>query len=80
MKPRVVEAKALQNHRLELAYETGERRIFDLTPWLDKGMFQALKDPALFATVQPFRNTVEWSNGADLDPDTLYEDSKPAWS
>ncbi len=33
------------------------------------------KDKNLFKTVKVSFDTIEWSNGADIDPETLYEDS-----
>ncbi len=75
MVPCVLTAIPLESFRLAVTYTSGAVSVFDLNPWLDKGMFRALRDPALFRAVRPYRNTVEWPNGADLDPETLYEDS-----
>lgn len=51
--------------------------VVDLTPWIEgrTGVFAALRDPAFFAqvSVDPEAGTVVWPNGADLDPDVLYE-------
>jgi hypothetical protein len=48
-----------------------------MTPWLDKGAFRELADDKLFATVRVSFDTIEWTNGSDLCPETLYEDSIP---
>ena len=37
-----------EDFHLELKYNTGETRIFDARPYLEKGAFRRLKDPALF--------------------------------
>lgn len=76
--PKVQAVIALNEYQLLLNYANGEARLFDLRPWLDKGMFKALRVPELFKAVRPFHNTVEWANGADLDPETLYSESRPA--
>lgn len=46
----------------------------DLAPLLDfTGVFEALRDPELFARVRvnPEIRTIVWPNGADLCPDVL---------
>ena len=52
-----------------------EVRLFDMKPYLELGIFKSLKDKSLFNTVKVSFDTIEWSNGADIDPETLYEDS-----
>jgi hypothetical protein len=46
--------------------------------WLstDTGVFKELKNLALFKEVKPFLGSVQWKNGQDLCPDTLYLDSE----
>lgn len=57
--------------------DNGEQRVFDMTPYLDKGIFTELRDPAVFNSVRPAFDTVEWANGADIAPEVLYRDGKP---
>ncbi len=71
------EVKALSDFKLLLVFENGERRLFDVSPYLDHGIFQALKDPAVFNSAHISFDTVAWSNGADLCPEVLYRDSTP---
>jgi hypothetical protein len=73
----VVNVKPLQNHRLDLTFEGGEKRIFDVSKFLEIGAFRELKDERLFNSVRVSFDTVEWENGIDLDPETLYADSVP---
>jgi len=61
-----------------LTFEDGQKRIFDVTPYLDKKVFSALKDNAVFQSVHVNFDTIEWSNGADFDPEMLYAESVPA--
>jgi hypothetical protein len=46
-----------------------------MKPYLDKGIFKALKDVSIFNSVKPFIGTIQWANEADLCPDTVYLDS-----
>jgi hypothetical protein len=56
-----------------LTFENGERRLFDMTPYLDTGIFKELKDIKLFNTVRVSFDSIEWANEADFDPEVLYE-------
>jgi hypothetical protein len=53
-------------------FENGEQKIFDVKPYLNKGVFSQLKDTSLFASVRVIAGSIEWSNGLDLSYDTLY--------
>jgi hypothetical protein len=68
----------LPDYRLMVTFENGERRIFDVTPYLDQGIFRELKDLSLFNSVRVQFDTVEWANGADLCPECLYAEGIPA--
>ena len=61
-------------HTLRLVFEDGITRIVDLSPVLAGKRFGPLRDPAFFKKVRlnPDFETVEWPNGADFDPETLY--------
>ncbi len=76
MNPRVIEVKANPDFTLELTFENGERRIFDMKSYLSIGVFKELTNLTLFKKVKPFMGSIEWSNGADLCPDTLYLDGE----
>jgi hypothetical protein len=75
--PRVSKATVVGPHRLQLTFTNGSQGTVDLWPWIAgrTGVFAALQDPAFFAQVivDLEIGTVSWPNGADLDPDVLYE-------
>jgi hypothetical protein len=75
MYPGVKEVKPVDGYKLLLMFENDEERIFDMNPFLDKGIFRDLKDVEMFNTVHVSFDTVEWGNGADLCPELLYKDS-----
>lgn len=75
---RTTSAVALPDYKVLFAYADGERRVFDMTPLLDKGIFRELHDPSVFGCVRPAFDTIEWPNGADVSPELLYRDSLPA--
>lgn len=77
MNPRVTDVKPQTDYQLELTFSNEEKRMFDMKPYLKTGRFIELKNEALFASVVCTMGSVQWQNGLDLCPDTLYEDSVP---
>lgn len=77
MNPFVKSVRPLADYRLELAFENGEQRIFDLTPYLGRGVFSRLQNPALFRMARVVAGSVEWPGEVDLSYDTLYLESQP---
>lgn len=78
MNPYVKAIVPLTNHRLLVTFENDERRIFDLTPYLDRGVFRTLQDPARFRLARVVAGAVEWPGEINLSYDTLYLSSVPA--
>lgn len=77
MNPRVVVVSPRPDYTLELTFTNGEVRIFDVTPYLNIGIFRELQDLRNFNSVRPVLGSIQWRNGQDLCPDTLYLDSVP---
>ncbi len=75
MSQRVKKVQALENYLLELTFDNGEVRIFDVAPYLNFGVFKELQDEAFFKSVEPFMGSVKWPHDQDFCPDTLYEES-----
>ncbi|MGA1795545.1 MAG: DUF2442 domain-containing protein [bacterium] len=67
-----------QDQEAILSIDNNEVKIFNMKPYLNKGIFKELRDASLFKTVRPFWVSMQWENGQDLCPDTLYLDSKKA--
>ena len=71
----IKDVKPQDNYLLLLTFENGEKRQFDMKPYLDFGIFQELKDVRLFKTVRTSFDSIEWDNEADFDPEILYQKS-----
>lgn len=76
MNPRVINVIPIDNCRLILTFSNNEVREFDVSPYFNTGLFTGLKDKVVFNSVKPFLGSIQWSNGLDLCPDTLYLESK----
>lgn len=77
MNPRVKAVVPQADYRLKLTFTNGEVRLFDVTPYLETGIFRELRHVGLFNSVRPFLGSIQWKNGQDLCPDMLYERSEP---
>ena len=77
MNPRVKSVQPNSDFSVTLEFDNGEIRRFDVTPYLHKGIFEALGDRSEFNSVQPFLGSIKWRGGQDFCPDTLYLDSVP---
>lgn len=72
----IIDVQPLSNYILLLTFKNGEQKIFDVKPYLETGIFKQLKDEKIFNTARVSFDTVEWENEADIDPETLYYESK----
>ncbi len=76
MNPRVTNVKPEQDFTLLITFSNGEIKKFDVKPYLEIGIFKELKDLSIFNSVKPSLGSIQWANGVDLCPDTLYLDSE----
>jgi len=74
VKWRVVKVEACGAHSLDLTFKDGTRKRVNLLPLLEGPVFEQLRDPKYFATVEldSVAGTVVWRTGADIAPETLY--------
>ena len=75
--PRVTEVRPSSDFTLALTFTNHEVRAFDVKPYLDRGIFRELNDPGYSNAVSPFLGSIQWPNGQDFCPDTLYHQSTP---
>ncbi|MEK6557043.1 MAG: DUF2442 domain-containing protein [Candidatus Margulisiibacteriota bacterium] len=72
----IIDVKALDDFILQLTFENREVRQFDMKSYLQRGIFMELQDVRQFNRVKVSFDSIEWPNGADLDPELLYDESK----
>lgn len=77
MNPHVKSVRALDDYELEVSFNNGETKRFDIKPYLDRGIFVRLRDHDAFRAVKVVAGSVEWVNGLDLSYDTLYVGGQP---
>ena len=77
MNPYVKRVRPLDDYQLEVEFENGERRLFDMKPYLQRGVFVRLQNRAAFQAARVVVGSVEWPGEVDLSYDTLYLESRP---
>lgn len=76
---RICGVRPLKNHKLWLRFNTGEDRIYDITPLLKMPAFAPLADWETFSGAYIDYGVVVWNDGdIDIAPEMLYEKSVPA--
>ena len=75
MNPRVKEVKPIARYKLLLTFTNNEKKVFDVKPYLSLGVFKELEDIKVFNSVRAKDGTVQWNNGIDICPDTLFIES-----
>jgi len=77
LRPKIIDVSPLAEYKVLVAFDTGERKIFDVTPYINGDWFGKLKDSEFFKTVRVSGNTIEWAGGQDIAPHELYDYSVP---
>lgn len=77
---RVTKVTPLEGFNVLIEFEDRVAKQMDLEPFLRGPIFAPIReDMEAFRDMHIAGGTIAWSNGADIDPDVLYYDLKPAW-
>uniref|UniRef100_A0A831UGN6 DUF2442 domain-containing protein n=1 Tax=Geobacter metallireducens TaxID=28232 RepID=A0A831UGN6_GEOME len=71
----VIKVVPQDDFHLLITFNTGETRLFDARPYLEKGVFKRLKNLELFKQAYVAFDTVCWPDNLDIAPETLYDRS-----
>ena len=77
MTAKAVSVLPLDDYQLQLKFDNGEIRIFDVKPLIRGSWMGELADKTYFKTVRIGGLSVEWPHEQDIYPDQLYEQSEP---
>jgi len=72
MTPDVIQVTALPNYKLQIQFENGEVKVFDMSPYLQYQAFSSLRESNVFMRAKVSNGTVGWTEEIDISPDTLY--------
>jgi hypothetical protein len=73
---KITTVRAKDDWTLEVAFDDGEERRYDVKPLLGCEAFSGLRNIELFRSIRNGGYFVEWDNEADLSADTLYLEGK----
>ena len=72
----IIKVEPLEDYKLLLTFENNEKKIKDMKPYLEKGVFKKLQNVEVFKNVKIKYGTVCWDEDIDICADSLYETSK----
>ena len=75
--PVVIDATYVSDYKIIITFDNGEKKIVDCHQWLEGEIFEPLKEKDYFRKFFVDGWAISWPNGADIAPETLYENSKP---
>lgn len=76
MRPKAINVKPKNDYILEVEFDNGEIKLFDVKPYFKFKAFEILKDIEKFNKVKISGLSGGWENDIDICPDELYELSK----
>ena len=75
LRPTVTKVIPKDNYNLLLEFNNGEKKYFDVKPYIKVSWFGKLNDKLYFSQVKTNGFNIEWSDGQDICPDDLYFNS-----
>jgi hypothetical protein len=75
----VISVGVLPDAQLQVCFADGtegkvEMAVFLGSRAVERTVFEALRDPTVFAQARVVLGAIQWPNGADLAPDAIYDD------
>lgn len=71
----VITVRPRPDFQLDLEFQNGEHRRFDVRPLLSMKPWIRIASPSVFELVSVKYGTVVWPGDVDIAPETLYDDS-----
>ena len=71
---RVISVEPMEGCKLRIQLSNGKRGVFDVSPYLDKGIFHELKDLQYFRRVKVAFGGIMWPHEQDFSADTIEYD------
>lgn len=78
LRPTAIEVTPLDNYRVLIKFDNGEKKLFDVKPYISGAWYGELSDQSYFESVSVDGFTIVWPNGQDICPDDLYYSGVPA--
>lgn len=76
LRPTAKKVEAIAQYEILVEFDNGEKRIFDVEPYIQGDWYGQLRLYEYFKRVTTDGFTVVWPDGQDICPDELYELSR----
>lgn len=73
LRPTAIKVIPKDNYLLDIEFDNGECREFDVKPYIKGSWYGQLQDINYFKSASVDGFTVTWPDGQDICPDELYE-------
>lgn len=77
MVPKIIRVDPKPKYKLHVQFKGEGKRLFDVKPYLNKGIFKELRDDRYFNKARVVWGGIEWPHSQDLSAETLYLLSMP---
>lgn len=71
MIPDVIGFEVLSDYKIKITLSNGNKGIFDVKPYLEKGIFKELKDYNYLKKARIEYGTITWPHEQDFSPETI---------
>ena len=68
---KVISVEPIEKYKLRIMLSNGEKGIFDVSPYLDRGIFHELKDTHYFRCVKLSFGGIMWPHEQDFSAETI---------
>lgn len=76
LRPTAINVEPLSDYKLDITFDNGEKRRFDVKPYIKGSWFGELENNEFFKKVSVNGYSIEWESGQDICPDELYYNSE----
>lgn len=77
MIPDIIHFEIMTNQRIKVTLSNGKSGIFDVRPYLDRGIFKELENYDYFRRARIEFGTLTWPNEQDFSPETIETKMQP---
>ena len=75
---KILKVTPLPDYRLDILTSSGVSGIFDVKPYMGRGIFIELSNEEYFSKVRPMHHGIAWPNEQDFSSDTIIYDIQHA--
>ncbi|MCX5807034.1 MAG: DUF2442 domain-containing protein [Proteobacteria bacterium] len=68
---KIISVEPLVDYKLKIEFSNGKKGVFDVSPYIDKGVFNELKEQSYFCSVRPAFGGIMWPHEQDFSADTV---------